>query len=182
MIDEWTRKLGGLGARERNQNHSTNKADLTEINTHVCMYGQSLQLCPTLFYPMACSLPGSSVHGILRQEYWSGQQFPSPGHFPDPRIEPGFPAHSLRSKPSWKPSAVLLPSVFPNIRVFSSELALHIRWPKYWSFSFSISPSNEYSGLISFRINQFDLAVQGTLRSLLHLRKQKTYIYKTIKH
>ena len=57
---------------------------------------------------------------------------------------------------------LLLPSIFPSIRVFSNELALHIRWPKYWSFSFSISPSNEYSGLISFRINWFDLlAVWG---------------------
>ena len=63
---------------------------------------------------------------------------------------------------------LLLPSVFPSIRVFSSESALWIRWPKYWSFNFSISPSNEYSGLISFRIDWFDLlAVQGTLKSLL---------------
>ena len=62
---------------------------------------------------------------------------------------------------------LLLPSIFPSIRVFSNELALCIRWPKYWSFSFSISPSNEYSGLIFFRIDQFDLAVQGTLKSLL---------------
>ena len=62
---------------------------------------------------------------------------------------------------------LLLPSVFPSIRVFSNESALHIRWPKYWSFSFSISSSNEYSGLISFRIDWFDLlAVQGTLKSL----------------
>ena len=62
----------------------------------------------------------------------------------------------------------LLPSNFPNIRVFSNKLALHIRWPKYWRFSFSFSPSNEYSGLISFRIDWFDiLAVQGTLKSLL---------------
>ena len=77
MIDEWMRKLGGLGARERNQNHSTNKADLTEINTHVCMYGQSLQLCPTLFYPMACSLPGSSVHGILQARVLEWVAMPS---------------------------------------------------------------------------------------------------------
>ena len=62
---------------------------------------------------------------------------------------------------------LLLPSIFPKIRVFSSESALHIRWPKYWSFSFSISPCNEYSGLISFRIDWFDLlAVQETLKSL----------------
>ena len=62
----------------------------------------------------------------------------------------------------------LLPSIFPSIKVFSNESALHIKWPKYWRFSFSISPSNEYSGLISFRIGWFDLlAVQGTLKSLL---------------
>ena len=64
-------------------------------------------------------------------------------------------------------SLLLLPSVFPSIKVFSSELALPIRQPKYWSFSFSISPSNEYSGLISFRIDWFDLVVQWTLKSLL---------------
>ena len=63
---------------------------------------------------------------------------------------------------------LLLPSIFPSIRVFSNESALPIRWPKYWSFSFSFSPSNEYSGLISLRIDWFDLlAVQGTLKSLL---------------
>ena len=63
---------------------------------------------------------------------------------------------------------LLPPSIFPSMRVFSSESVLHIRWPKYWSVSFSISPSNEYSGLISFRMDWLDLlAVQGTLRSLL---------------
>ena len=62
----------------------------------------------------------------------------------------------------------LLPSIFPSIRVFSNELSLHIKWPKYWSFSFSISPSNKYSGLISFRIDWCDLlAIQETLKSLL---------------
>ena len=66
-------------------------------------------------------------------------------------------------------SRLLLPSIFPSIRVFSNELAIRIRWPKYWSFSFSISPSIEYSGLISFRIDWFDLlAVQGTLKTLHH--------------
>ena len=64
---------------------------------------------------------------------------------------------------------LLLPSIFPSNRVFSNESVLHIRWPKYWSFSFNISPSNEYSGLISFRINYFDLlAIQGTLKSPQH--------------
>ena len=71
----------------------------------------------------------------------------------------------------------LLLSVFPNIRVFSNESALHIRWPRYWSFSFSISPSNEYSGLISFRIDWFDLlAVQGTLKCLLQHHSSKASI------
>ena len=72
---------------------------------------------------------------------------------------------------------LLLPSIFPSIRVFSNESALCIRWPKYWSFSFSISPSNEYSGLISFRIDRFDLlAVQGTLKSLLQHHSSKASI------
>ena len=63
---------------------------------------------------------------------------------------------------------LLLPSILPSVRVFSNESFLHIRWPKYWSLSFSINPSNEYSGLISFRIDWFELlAVQGTLKSLL---------------
>ena len=72
---------------------------------------------------------------------------------------------------------LLLPSVFPSIRVFSNESALCIRWPKYWSFSFSISPSNEYSGLISFRMDWFDLlAVQKTLKSLLQHHSSKASI------
>ena len=72
---------------------------------------------------------------------------------------------------------LLLPSIFPSIRVFSSESALHIRWPKYWSVSFSISPSNEYSGLISFRMDWLDLpAIQGTLTSLLQHHSSKASI------
>ena len=72
---------------------------------------------------------------------------------------------------------LLLPSIFSSIRVFSNESALCIRWPKYWSFSFNISPSNEYSGWISFRIDQFDLlAVQGTLKNLLQHHSSKTSI------
>ena len=72
---------------------------------------------------------------------------------------------------------LLLPSIFPSIRVFSNESVLHIRWPKYWSFSFSISPSNEYSGLISFRMDWLDLlADQGTLKSLLQHHSSKASI------
>ena len=72
---------------------------------------------------------------------------------------------------------ILLPSIFPSIRVFSNESALCIRWPKYWSFSFSISPSNEYSGLTSFRMDWLDLlAVQGTLKSLLQHHSSKASI------
>ena len=72
---------------------------------------------------------------------------------------------------------LLLPSIFPSIVVFSNESALHIRWPKYWSFSFSISPSNESSGLISFRVDWFDLlAVQGTLKSLLQHHSSKASV------
>ena len=105
---------------------------------------------------------------------------------------PGFPVHhqlpelaQFMSMESVMPSnhlilchpLLLLPSVFPSIRVFSNELSVRIRWPKYWSFSFSISPSNEYSGLISFRIDQFDLLrAQGTLKSLLQHHSSKPSI------
>ena len=72
---------------------------------------------------------------------------------------------------------LLLPSIFPSIRIFSSKSVLHIRWPKYWSFSFGISPSNEYSGLISFRMDWLDLlTVQGTLKSLLQHHSSKASI------
>ena len=73
---------------------------------------------------------------------------------------------------------LLLPSIFPSLKVFSNELALRIRWPKYWSFSFSISPSNEYLRLFSFRIDWFDLlSVQETLKSLLQHHSSKAYIF-----
>ena len=79
------------------------------------------------------------------------------------------------SHPLWSPS--LLPSIFPRIRVFSNESVLHNRWPKYWSFSFSISPSSEYSGLIFFTMDWFDLlAVQGTLKGLLQHHNSKASI------
>ena len=71
---------------------------------------------------------------------------------------------------------LLLPSIFPSIRVFSSESVLHIKWPKYWNFSFNISPSNEHPGLISFRVDWFDLAVQGILKNLLQHHSSKASI------
>ena len=87
-------------------------------------------------------------------------------------IESVMPSNYLFCRP-----VLLLPSVFPSIRVFSNKSVLRIRWPKYWSFSFSISPSNEYSGLISFRIDWFDLlAVRGTLKSLLQHHSSKVSI------
>ena len=101
---------------------------------------------------MNCSLPGFPVHHQLLELAQIHV------HWVSDAIQPSHPLSSL----------LLLPSIIPSIRVFSSESALCIRWPKYWNFSFSISPSNEYSGLISFRIDWFDLlAVQGTLKSLL---------------
>ena len=104
---------------------------------------------------------------------------------------PGFPVHHhllelAQTHMHWlvMPSKhfilchpLLLPSIFPSIRVFSDESALHIRWPKYWSFSFNINPSNEHSGLISFRMHWLDLlAVQGTLESLLQHHSSKASI------
>ena len=88
-------------------------------------------------------------------------------------IEPVIPSNNLILCHPFLP----LPSIFPSIRAFSSESAPRIRWPKYWTFSFSISPSNEYSGLISLRIDCFDLlAVQGTLKSLLQHHDSKASV------
>ena len=97
----------------------------------------------------------------------------SPGVYPNSSIESVMPSnHLILCHP-----LLLLPSIFPSIRVFSSESALRIRWPKYWSFSFNISPSNEHSGIISFRMDWLDLlAVQGTLKSLLQYHSSKACI------
>ena len=119
-----------------------------------------------------CSLPVFSVHeGSPRQEYWSGLPCPAPGDLPNSGIKPRSPTLQADSSPSESPGKShhllhpSLPSIFPSIRVFSNESALHIRRQK-WSFSFSIRLSNEYSGLISFRIDWFDLlSVQGTLKT-----------------
>ena len=105
--------------------------------------------CSVTSLPMDCSRPGFPVLHYLPEFAQTHV------HWVDDAIQPCHPLSPL----------LLLPSIFPSIRVFSSESALHIRWPKYWSFSLRISPSNEYSGLISFRTDWFDLfAVQGTLK------------------
>ena len=109
--------------------------------------------CPTLCDPTYCSTPGSPVlHQLPELDQTHVHQVSD-------AIQPSHLCRPL----------LLLPSLFPRNRVFSSELVLCIRWPKYWSFSFNISPSNEYSGLISFRMDWLDLlAVQETLKSLQH--------------
>ena len=109
------------------------------------------QSCPTLCDPMDCSKPGFPV----RHHSWSLFKLMS--------IESVMPSNHL----ILCCLLLLLTSISLSIRVFSNESVLQIRWPKYWSFSFSVSSSNAYSGLISFRIDWFDLAVQGTLKSLL---------------
>ena len=119
------------------------------------------KLCPTLCDPMDCSSPDSLSFTISQ----SLLKLMS--------IELGMPSnHFILCWP-----LLLLPSIFPRFRVFSNESALPIRWPKYWSFSFSISPANAYLGLISVRIDWFDfLVVQGTLRSLLQHHSLKALI------
>ena len=119
------------------------------------------QLCPTLCDPMDWSTPELPVHRSLLEV----TQFMS--------IELVMPSNHLTlCRP-----LLLLPSIFPSIRVFSNESALCNRWPEYWSFSFNISPSNEHPGLISFRMDWLDLlAVQGTLKSLLQPHSSKPSI------
>ena len=111
---------------------------------------------------------------------WDTMDARPPCPSPFPRVCPSscplnqwcHPTHLILCHP-----LLLLPSIFPSIRVFSNESAVHIRWPKYWSSSYSISPSNEYSGLISFRVEWFDvLAAQGTLKSLLQDHSSKASI------
>ena len=119
------------------------------------------QSCPNLCDPMNHSTPSLPVHH-------------QPPEIPQTHvIESVMPSiHLILCHP-----LLLLPSIFPSIRVFSNESVVHIRWPKYWSFIFSISPSNEYSGLISFRMDWLNLlAVQGTLKSLLQHHSSKASI------
>ena len=124
--------------------------------------GSDVQLCPTLFNPMdqRCQASLSITTSQTLPKLMS--------------IESVMPSnHLILCRP-----LLLPPSIFPSIRVFSSESALCIRWPKYWSFSFSICPSNEHPGLISFRMDWLDLlAVQGTLKSLLQHHSSKASIF-----
>ena len=116
------------------------------------------QSCPTVCDPMDCSTPGFPVlHYLLEFLKLMSTELVMPSNHP-------ILCHPL----------LFPPSIFPSIRVFSQESVLCIRWPKYWSFSFSISPFNEYSGLIFFRIDWFDLLTfQGSLRSLLQHHNSK---------
>ena len=119
------------------------------------------QSCPTLCNLMNRSMPGLPIH----HESWSQPKLMS--------IELVMPSnHLILCRP-----LLLLPSIFPSVRVFSNESALCIRWSKYWSVSFNISPSNEHPGLISLRTDRLDLlAIQGTLRSLLQHHSSKSSI------
>ena len=128
---------------------------------NVSQFSSVAQLYLTLCNRMDCSMPGLTIH----------HQLPEPAQTLS--IKSVMPSnHLILCHP-----LLLLPSIFPSIRVFSKESAFHIRWPKYWSFTFSISPSHEYSGLISFRMNGLDLlAVQGTLKSLLQHHSSKSSI------
>ena len=114
--------------------------------------------CLTLCDPMGCSTPGFPVHHQLSELVQTHV------HGVGDAIQSSHPLSSL----------IFLPPIFPSIRIFSNESVLCIRWPKYWNFSFSFSPSNEYSGLISFTTDWLDLlAAQGTLKSLLQCHSSK---------
>ena len=124
----------------------------------IIQYSSVAQLCLALCDPIDCSMPIFPVHHQLPELTQTHV------HWVRDVIQPSHPLSSL----------LLPPSIIPSIRVFSNKSVLPIRWPKDWSFSYSISPSNEYSGLISFRMDGLDhLAVQGTLKSLLqhHISK-----------
>ena len=130
----------------------------TDIYTVLICCCSVAQSCLTVCDPMDYSMPGFPIFQSL---------------FKLMSIESVMPSsHLILCHP-----LLFLPSIFLSIRVFSNESALCIRWPKYWNFSFSISPSNKYSGLISFRIEWFDLlAVQGTLKSLFQHHSHYSYI------
>ena len=133
----------------------------TRVQMHLFVVVVPLPSCVKLCDPMDCSMPGSSVLCYLLEfvQFMSIELVMLSNHL--------ILCHPL----------LLLPSIFLSIRVFSNELTLRIRWPKYWSFSFNISLSNEHPGLISFRMDWLDLlAVQGTLKSLLQHHSSKASI------
>ena len=124
-------------------------------------FSSVIQSCPTLCDPVNCSTPGLPVH----------HQLPEFTQTHVHRVGDAI-QHLILGRP-----LLLLPPIPPSIRVFSSESTLHMRWPKYWSFSFSISPSKEQSGLICFRMGWLDLlAIQGTLKSLFQHHSSKASI------
>ena len=134
---------------------------VNSLATKNLQFSSVTQLFPTLCNPMDCSTPGFPVHHQSR----SLLKFMS--------VKSVMPSNHLILCPPLLP----LPSVSPSIRVFLSESVLRVRWPKYWSSSFSISPSNEYSGLISFRMDCLDLlADQGTLKNLLQNHNSRASI------
>ena len=122
-----------------------------KLHSALCLevqFSSFAQSCPTLCDTMDCSMPGFPVH----------HQLPEPTQIHVHHVEAMPSSYLILCLPHLLP-----PSIFPSIRVFSSELVLCIRWPKYWSFSFSMSPSNELSRLISFRIDWFDLLLSKGL-------------------
>ena len=131
------------------------------IWSYFTQFSSVTQLCLTLCNPSNCSMPGLPVVHHQLPEFTQTHV-----HWVSDAIQPSHPLSS--------PSPP--PSIFPSIRVFSNESALRIRWPQYWSFSFNISLYNEYSGLISCRIDCFDPSVQGTLKSLLQHHSSKASI------
>ena len=144
---------------------NTMKIIMLYLQLHICYSISSVQLlsCVRLFVtPWTAARQAS----LSIKNSWSLLKLTT--------IESVMPSnHLILCRP-----LLLLPLVFPSIRVFSNESVLHIRWPKYWSFSFSISPSNAYPGLISFRMDWFDLlAVQGALKSLLQHHSSKASIF-----
>ena len=129
--------------------------------TYSVQFSSVAQLCPTLCDPVNCSTPGLPVHHQLLEFTQTHV------HQVGDAIQPSHPLSPL----------LLLPTIPSSIRVFSNESTLHMRWPKDWSFSLSISPSKEHPGLISFRMDWLDLlAVQGTLKSLLQHHSSKASI------
>ena len=135
---------------------------LSNVNKYSVQFSSVVQSCPTLFDAMNHSTPGLPVPHQLPEFTCIESEMPS--------------SHLILCRP-----LLLLPLIPPSIRVFSSESTLHTRWPAYWSFGLSISPSKEHPGLVSFRMDWLDLlAVQGTLKSLLqHHRSKASFLWRS---